>query len=95
MSESEKKRPSHRVSFARIERGNDGENRLGKAREIGAIWPRDGKDGEGILRFDHTPEEQGVYFVRDLSAARDAPGDAPKEERASTRTRSRDSGRER
>lgn len=89
MSDQDKKRPSHRISFARIERGRDGENKLGNAREIGAIWPRDGKDGEGILRFDHTPEEQGVYFVRALDAQRDA----PKEERASSRKR--DTGRER
>lgn len=91
MSEPEKKRPSHRISFAAFEQGRNGQNKLGNAREIGAIWPRDGKEGEGILRFDHTPQQEGVYFVRDLSAARDA----PKEERTTTRTRSRDSGRER
>ena len=62
----EKSRPSFRVSFARIngqdEKGND---QLGAAREIGAIWPR--KNGGGILRLDHIPVEltqhQGVLFV--------------------------------
>jgi hypothetical protein len=68
MSEQSKKRPTHRISFAKIERDKHGNNKLGNAREIGAIWARD-KPGEGILRFDHTPEEQGVYFVKDLSVA--------------------------
>lgn len=67
MSEHETKRPSHRVSFAAIELDSDGNSKLGTAREIGAIWQRDGKNGEGILRFDHTPREKGVYFVRELT----------------------------
>lgn len=78
MSESEKNRPSHRVSFARLERGKNGENKLGNAREIGAIWPRKDKEGEGILRFDHTPEEQGVYFVREIAASTTERGDNSK-----------------
>jgi hypothetical protein len=64
--ENNKTRPTHRVSFARIigqdENGND---KLGSTREIGAIWPR--KNGGGILRFDHMPIEltrhQGVLFI--------------------------------
>lgn len=88
MSESEKTRPSHRVSFAAFEQGRDGENKLGNAREIGAIWPRKDREGEGILRFDHTPQQEGVYFVRELNAERDA----PKEEKAA-KPRSRDSDR--
>lgn len=62
-----KARPSYRVSFARKqgtdEKGND---ILGSAREIGAIWDRQNGKG-GILRFDHIPVEltqhQGVLFV--------------------------------
>jgi hypothetical protein len=75
--QQEKKGPSHRVSFAAI-RGRDehGKNVLGPAREIGAIWPREGKDGGGILRFDHTPQEKGVYFVRALDALRSGRDDA-------------------
>ena len=66
---AEKQRPSHRVSFARIN-GQDRQGRdiLGPAREIGSIWDRKGKEGEAILRFDHIPEEMrgrdgGVLFV--------------------------------
>lgn len=60
-------RPTHRVSFARIMgQDNDGRDRLGNAKEIGAIWPRAQGDG-GILRFDHIPIEMtqhgGVLFV--------------------------------
>ena len=66
----EKKKPTHRIAFARIigidEQGNE---KLGSAREIGAIWPR-GNDKGGILRFDHIPVEltrhQGVLFVNDV-----------------------------
>lgn len=61
-------RPTHRVSFARII-GTDetGADRLGAAREIGAIWPRSGDKEGGILRLDHVPTElvrhEGVLFV--------------------------------
>ncbi len=66
-----KTKPSHRIAFARIigtdENGND---KLGSAREIGAIWPREGDKG-GILRFDHIPIElsqhQGVLFVTEAN----------------------------
>lgn len=81
-----KAQPSHRISFARIN-GKDerGQSVLGPAREIGSIWPRNGRDGEGILRFDHIPEEMrskdgGVLFVRSLDALRkERP--APQQER--------------
>jgi len=60
--------PTHRVSFAAIT-GKDehGADKLGAARQIGAIWPR--KNGKGgILRFDHVPVElstgRGVLFVQ-------------------------------
>lgn len=75
MSDKEKQRPSHRVSFSAFERDRDGKRKLGNAREIGAIWPRRDKEG-GILRFDHTPEQDGIYFVNEV------PG-APKQERPS------------
>ncbi len=77
--QSKKARPSQRITFARIigqdEEGNDV---LGPAREIGAVWPRkNGKKG-GILKLDHFPAElaqhQGVLFV--------LPVDGPTEERS-------------
>ena len=62
-----KSKPSHRVSFARIV-GQDekGQDRLGTAREIGSVWPR--QNGKGsIIRFDFIPIEltqhQGVLFL--------------------------------
>jgi hypothetical protein len=43
--------------------------RFRAAREIGAIWPRDGDKG-GILRLDHIPVEltrhDGVLFVTEV-----------------------------
>jgi len=65
----EKKKPTHRVSFSRIIGTDDqGNDKLGSAREIGAIWPRDNGKG-GILRLDHIPVEltqhQGVVFITD------------------------------
>jgi hypothetical protein len=62
-----KTRPAYRVSFARKEGTDDkGDDILGSAREIGAIWNRQNGKG-GILRFDHIPVEltqhQGVLFV--------------------------------
>lgn len=66
-----KKKPTHRVGFARIigtdENGND---KLGSVREIGVIWPREKNKG-GILRLDHIPVEltqhQGVIFITDVT----------------------------
>lgn len=70
----DKKLPTHRVSFARFNRDAEGKSKLGPAREIGAIWPREGKDSESILRFDHIPEEMrnggGVLFVRTIDSVR-------------------------
>lgn len=62
----QKQRPIYRVSFARITGQDDkGNDQLGAAREIGAIWSR--KNGGAILRFDHIPVEltnhQGVVFI--------------------------------
>ncbi len=64
------KKPTHRVSFARIvETDHKGNDRLGSAREIGAIWPREHGKG-AILRFDHIPIEltqhQGVVFINEV-----------------------------
>jgi len=67
------KKPTHRVSFSRIvgvdEQGND---QLGSAREIGAVWPRSNGKG-GILRLDHIPIEltrhQGVLFITEVPNA--------------------------
>lgn len=86
--EPEKVRPTHSVSFARIlgqdERGKDV---LGPARQVGSIWPRAGKDGDGILRLDHTPKEPGVFFTRKIDALRKDRGEAKDKEK--------DMGRER
>jgi len=67
-----KTKPTHRIAFARIIDTNEhGEDVLGNAREIGAIWPRSNGKG-GILRLDHIPIEltkhQGVIFVSEVSA---------------------------
>ncbi len=68
----EKRQPSHRVSFARINgKDRNGRDILGPQREVGSIWERRGKEGEAILRFDHIPEEMrsqggGVLFVSRL-----------------------------
>jgi len=78
----QKKQPTHAVSFARINgRDEKGRDVLGPARQIGAIWERTGKDakeGDGILRLDHVPEELrangGVLFVRKIDALREARG---------------------
>jgi hypothetical protein len=62
--------PTHRVSFsARLGTDEDGGDVLGPAREIGAVWPRKGEKKGGILRFDHTPREPGVYFIVPLDDA--------------------------
>ncbi len=68
---SSNSRPTHRVSFSRIIGQDDqGGDRLGPAREIGAIWPRE--KGGGILRLDHVPVEltqhQGVLFITPVEA---------------------------
>ena len=73
MSEANKTRPSHRVSFARIiGQSEDGSDKLGSAREIGAIWPRKGDANSSILRLDHIPIEltqhQGVIFISSVDA---------------------------
>jgi len=93
-NEPEKKGPSHQVSFSRITgRDEEGRDVLGPARQIGAIWPRStGKDGDGILRLDHIPEELrsqggGVVFIRKIDAVRNS--------RPHDKTRNRDRDRER
>ena len=63
----EKKKPTHHVSFSRIiGKDDEGKDKLGSAREIGAVWGRDNGKG-GILRLDHIPIEltqhQGVIFI--------------------------------
>jgi hypothetical protein len=60
--------PMFRVSFSRITgQDKNGQDILGRAKEIGAIWPRkNGKQG-GILSLDLIPIEltqrQGVVFI--------------------------------
>ncbi len=68
MSEENKPKPLYRVSFARII-GTDehGDDMLGSAREIGAIWERRDPAKGGIQKFDHFPLElskrEGVVFI--------------------------------
>lgn len=69
-------KPSHRVSFARIVGQDDnGQDRLGTAREIGSVWPR--QNGKGsIIRLDFIPIEltqhQGVLFLNPVDANSEA-----------------------
>lgn len=71
-----KSKPSHRVSFARIVgQDENGQDRLGAAREIGSVWLR--KNGKGsIIRLDFIPIEltqhQGVLFLNQVDAESDA-----------------------
>lgn len=63
-----KAKPSHRVSFSRIIASNgDGSDKLGPAREIGAVWERKGDKKGGILQLDHISVEltrhEGVIFI--------------------------------
>lgn len=63
-----KAKPSHRVSFSRIIGNNDdGSDKLGPAREIGAVWERRSDKKGGILQLDHIPVEltrhEGVIFI--------------------------------
>lgn len=72
--QQQKKRPSHRVSFAPFTGKDDsGEDKLSNKREIGAVWPR--KSGGGIIRLDIIPVEltqrQGVLFLEDVPANAD------------------------
>lgn len=62
------KKPTHRVSFSRIVGKNeDGSDKLGAAREIGAVWGRNGGKKGGVIKFDHIPVEltrhEGVLFL--------------------------------
>lgn len=62
------KRPTHRVSFSRIVgKKEDGSDKLGSAREIGAVWARKGDKKGGVIKFDHIPVEltrhEGVLFL--------------------------------
>ena len=62
------KRPTHRVSFSRIVGKNeDGSDKLGSAREIGAVWARNGDKKGGVIKLDHIPVEltrhEGVLFL--------------------------------
>jgi hypothetical protein len=65
---SSNRRPMFRVSFARITgQDENGQDVLGKPREIGAIWPRKNGTSGGIMSLDIIPIEltqrQGVVFV--------------------------------
>lgn len=67
-TENQHNKPTHRVSFSRITGQNeDGSNKLGAAREVGAVWARKGDKKGGILQFDHIPQEmtrhEGVIFI--------------------------------
>jgi hypothetical protein len=74
-----KSKPSHRVSFARIVgQDENGQDRLGTAREIGSVWPR--QNGKGsIIRLDFIPIEltqhQGVLFLSVVEARAEDSGE--------------------
>jgi len=61
--------PMFRVTFSRITgKDEDGNDILGRAKEIGAVWPRRSKDKHGgIIVLDLIPVEltqrQGVLFL--------------------------------
>ena len=62
------KRPLYRVSFARITgKDENGQDIVGRPKEIGAVWPRNGGKSGGILALDIIPVEltqrQGVIFL--------------------------------
>lgn len=65
-------KPLFRVSFSRIHKDADGNQLVGRPKEIGAIWPRkNGKKG-GILALDLIPIEltrrEGVLFILPVDA---------------------------
>lgn len=73
MSNTQKSKPTHRISFARIVgKDEEGRDRLGASREIGSVWPRQGDKG-GIIRLDFIPIEmtqhQGVLFLTPVSSS--------------------------
>lgn len=72
-----KNRPTHRVSFARIIGTDEHGDKLGPAREIGSVWPRQ-NGGGSIIRLDIIPIEltqhQGVLFLNPVSAKSDKAG---------------------
>lgn len=87
-------KPTDRVSFARITGTDDnGNDILGPAREIGAIWPRKNGRKGGILRFDHIPAElvrhQGVLFITPIEDGREGGGVMPPPSRRLQKGRAR------
>lgn len=61
-------RPLYRVTFARITGQDDnGQDVLGRPKEIGAVWPRKNGKAGAILSLDLIPIEltqrQGVIFL--------------------------------
>jgi hypothetical protein len=83
-----KKKPIHRISFARIV-GKDayGNDRLGPAREIGSVWPRENGKSP-IIRLDLMPIEltqhQGVLFLTPVQSAAELDSDPADAELAVT-----------
>ncbi len=68
MSDQPKTKPTARVAFARsVGTDENGREKLGPLREIGAIWPRRDASKGGVLRLDHIPVEltqrEGVIFI--------------------------------
>lgn len=66
-------KPTHRILFSRTIIDGEGNDTLGNAREIGTVWPREGKSA--ILRLDHIPLEltrhQGVLFLSEITSKAD------------------------
>jgi hypothetical protein len=68
MTTNENNKPLYRVTFARVvETDAEGHDKLGRAREIGAVWPRKGDKKGAILALDIIPFElalrKGAIFL--------------------------------
>ena len=68
MTEQNNTKPMYRVSFSRITgKDNQGQDVLGKPREIGAAWKRKGDKKGAIIQLDIVPTDltnhNGVMFL--------------------------------
>lgn len=67
-TETQNNKPLYRVSFSRITgQDADGNDQLGKPREIGAAWSRKGDKQGAIIQLDIIPTDlvnhNGVMFL--------------------------------
>lgn len=73
------KRPTHRISFSEKIQDENGQEKLGRPVEVGAVFGREGKEG-GIIRWNISPEKlgDGVYFQLENNRDRQQTQDAGK-----------------